>query len=153
MSSLAEQIIEYKNHDKKADCDEFGIPLKDEYGKSVKDNPQYYVARALLVEQKDPRYDPLTAHRLHTVYGVTYYHDKEVTECSDDFYKLTEVTYNVPKGVQMLFWKYLQLYIPKLDTSIYKICDGLWWDKECGEVVEATDDEILEHWRKVHKDI
>lgn len=141
--SLAKQILNNKSTGR-GNCDEFGIPLQDGRGEDVTHRPQYLVARALLTEQLNPDYDSATTHRLHMRNDMLYNYNKEVQENHKNFYKLTGVEYHVSSALQMRFWEELKKFVPKLDTSIYKVCDGLWWDKKSGKVLIGGDDEIRE---------
>lgn len=140
--SLAKQILENKRNRKNDNYDEFGIPIKDELGKEVLLRPQYLVARALLAEQQNPEYDPMTTHRLHMRNGLLYNYNKEVVEDNDTFFELTRVEYAVPIQIRAKFWNELKRWVPKLNTDYYKVCDGLWWDKSNGKVIEGDNDEI-----------
>lgn len=132
--SLAKQILKNKSNNN-SKCDEFGIPLKDVDGLEVKLRPQYLVARALFMEQRDPEYNHNTIHRLHLRDGLLYNYNKEVMEDRKTFYNLTGVEYQVPTAVQIKFWAELKKRVPKLVTNLYKVCDGVWWDKKNGEII------------------
>lgn len=140
MSSLAKQILQNKRHHVKTD--DLGIPKEDELGDSVLKRPQYFVARALLLETKNPRYDPDSTMRLHLRQDMIYQHNREVDENPNNFYRLTGIGYKVENQLQLLFWTELKRRLPHLNPHIYKICDSLWWDKNNGEIIEGSNDEI-----------
>lgn len=142
MSSLAKQILRNKKNPHNAD--ELGLPTENSKGDKLRHNPQYLVARALLLESKDPSYDPDTTHRLHLRDGRIYLRNVAVDETDREFYRLTGVSYSVPVQIRMLFWGELKRRIPKLNPNFYKISDRLWWDKKKGEIIEGDYDEILE---------
>lgn len=135
MTSLAKQILKSK---RKKNCDDLGLPIEDGRGEEVLQRPQYLVARALLLEKKNPRYDEQTTIRLHLRQNEIYQHNRWIEENSANFHMLTGVAYAVPRRIQVLFWAELHRRLPQLDMSKYKICDGLWWDKENGEILDEN---------------
>lgn len=134
MTSLAKQIL---NNRRTKNCDEFGIPLEDSAGKDVTQRPDYFVARALLLEQKDPRYDAYSTMRLHMREDEIYQHNHIIEETKTNFYRLTGVTYPVTPQAQIVFWVELKRRLPRLNTDWFKVCDGLWWHKKNGELKEG----------------
>lgn len=146
--SLAKQILKNKTEGKPSDRDEFGIPYKDGKDQDVTYRPQYLVARALMMQKLDPSYEEGTTRCLHTRDGVLFQDNMEVTQNAPTFYRLTGVTYMVNSAIQIQFWEELKKRVPYLDTTIYKICDFLWWDKATGEIIEGDYDKIREMVRK-----
>lgn len=146
MHSLTKQILE--NRKKRDPVDDLGLPLsKDNDEGSIK-NPQYFVARALLFEKLDPRYDEDSIHRLHLRQGIIHYNNEEIIEDRKSFFRLTGVSYPVSDQVQMRFWIELKRRLPHLNPNIYKVTDGLWWDKKNGKIVEGSSQDIREKARK-----
>lgn len=141
MSSLAKEILDNKRG-ARSDCDEFGIPLKNRIGRSILKNPNYYVARAFFIEKQDPDYDPDTVNRLHLRGDSIYQHHDLVKEDPHNFYRLTRVGDNIPLAIQVSFWEELKKCLPVLNTNVYKISDGLWWDKRQGELVMCDSEDI-----------
>lgn len=139
MCSLAKQILQNK---KDAKGDDLGIPIEDGKGNSVINKPQYFVARAFLLESKDPRYDASSTSRLHLREGVIYRRHQQIEENTGNFYRLTGVGYKVEKQIQILFWMELRKRLPHLNPNYYKIADGLWWDKINGKVIGGSHEDI-----------
>lgn len=142
--SLAKQILANRENEEKVACDEFGIPIKDENDKDVQMRPQYLVARTFLLQGMDPRYEHGTTRCLHMREDALYNHNREVKQDTATFYRLTGVTYQVNQAIQTQFWEELKRRVPRLNTTIYKICDNLWWDKKTGEMVVGDYDTIKE---------
>lgn len=141
MSYLAKQILQGK---KVSGCDEFGIPLKDRRGDSVALRTQYLVARTFLVEQRNPYYDKDSTMRLHLRNGEIYEHNHLIEENKANFYRLTQVDYQVAEHARILFWAELKRRLPILYPHMYKIAENLWWDKKNGEIMKGGHNEILE---------
>lgn len=140
MSSLAKQILKNRNRPDKTD--DLGIPILDDNDNDVRKRPQYFVARALILETKDPNYDPHSTHRMHIRHGEIYSGKQVISECRSNFYKLTGIYDKVPLETQLLFWVELKRRLPRLCSSIYKVSDELWWDKTNGKLIEGSIEDV-----------
>lgn len=141
MTSLAKEILRNKQSD---EVDETGLPIKDRRGHDLLQKPQYLVARTLILERQNPYYDSDSTARLHLRQGVIYRRNKEIEEKRSEFYHLTGITYSVPIQVQIAYWDELKKHLPHLCPDIFKVCEGLWWDKKNGEIVKGDINEIKE---------
>lgn len=139
MSYLAKQILSNKTN---RDVDDLGIPIYNRQKKSVLETPQYLVARALLIESQEPGYDNIATSRLHMRQEMICRGQREIEETSANFYSLTRVQYKVETHIQLLFWLELKRRLPHLNPYIYKVGEGLWWDKKTGELIEGSNDDI-----------
>lgn len=139
MTSLAKQILKNKRNKQE---DDLGIPVEDGNGKDVIQRPQYFVARTLLLEKMDPRYDEMSTSRLHLRHGTIYEGNRTVTEDQYNFHRLTGVNYTVNRRTQILYWMELKKKLPHLNPNVYKISNELWWDKNNGELLEDDNETI-----------
>lgn len=145
MTSLADKIIEYheSKQEEEDELDEYGIPRHDGKGRDVRTLPQYYVARALMKQRlENPEYEEDTIYQYHTIGNELYYAHRKIKEDSHNAYVMTGATWSMSKPLVTNFYVELKKKVPYLDTSVYKIADGLYWDKEEGEAVRCDYDEI-----------
>lgn len=127
---LADDLFEANQSD-------FAHPL-DELGLAQWNNVDYYVARALAIQQRD-RESPFTTHQLHLRDGQLYYGAQPVQENSKNLYYYAETGAHLNTGEQVLFWKKLKACLPRLDKSIVQISPHLFWDKSNGAIIDIKE--------------
>lgn len=145
MTSLADTIIDYheSKKEKGEELDEYGIPRHDGKGRDVRTLPQYYVARALMKQRlENPEYEEDTIYQYHTRENDLYYAHRKIKENSHNAYIMTGTSWYLNSGIIANFYAELKKRVPYLDTSVYKIADRLYWDKEAGEAVQCSYEEI-----------
>lgn len=128
-SSLADAIFEASGGESQA---------TDELGLVIWDNVDYLIARTLAIAERD-RPDPHSIRQPHVRPDGIWVGYERVTENAEWFYRITEYEGRLPQGRQVLYWKRVRNYLPRLDLNIYQISDNLLWDKKEGKIITKED--------------
>lgn len=134
--SLADQIVKRNEEapDATPSTDELGIPIPSP------ETPQYWVARALLIDTRAHEGEP-RIHCLHLRGDEVYAGHKPLRETEPVVYELAHLNHSVKRFEVVAFWRELKKYLPKLDRSKLEIAEGLLWDIEHGKIISTKERE------------
>lgn len=127
--SLADTIFEASGGESQA---------TDELGLTIWNNVDYLIARTLAIGERD-RPDQYSVYQPHVRGTRIWVGHQQIPENTDWFYRLTEYDGRIPQGRQVLYWKRVKNYLPKLDPTIYQISENLFWSKKEGKIITKED--------------
>lgn len=137
MTSLADQIADRQTPSSpNAPTDEFGIPVP------APETPEYWVARALLIHNRDA---DLSVHCLHLRGTQLYLAHTPLKENEETLYRLARLRHPVKKWEVVAFYETLRGYLPRLDRRFLMVADDCFWDVERAELLSR--DEVLSRSR------
>lgn len=137
---LADSIYEASGSEPKDSAD---MGYDDELGLRVWDNIDYVVARAIAIGIRD-RKDPYTIHQPHVREDKVFIGNERIEENLHNLYRLTEIDRRISQTQQIIFWRKLKTFLPKLEPRVIQVSDNLFWDKEDGNV--KNKEEIYEKY-------